>query len=125
MTAYLRLATVLAMHREQVEAFGGAHGVRDQGLLEAALARPQSGYYADIIEQAAALWESLAQNHPFVDGNKRVAFDVTDAFLRVNGWRIKADPLATYAFIIERYETGTFRFEALVKWLQDNTERRG
>jgi len=53
--------------------FGGALGIRDRGALESALTRPQSGYYADLIQEAAALWESLSQNHPFLDGNKRVA----------------------------------------------------
>jgi len=65
------------MHADQVERYGGSHGVRDQGLLEAALYRPQTGYYADLIEEAAALWESLAQNHPFIDGDKRTAFAAT------------------------------------------------
>jgi death-on-curing protein len=74
MTDYLTVAEVLAMHADQIERYGGSHGVRDPGLLESALNRPQTGYYADLIEEAAALWESLAQNHPFIDGNKRTAF---------------------------------------------------
>ncbi len=65
MTDYLTVAEVLAMHADQIERYGGSPGVRDQGLLEAALYRPQTGYYADLIEEAAALWESLAQNHSF------------------------------------------------------------
>ncbi len=76
MTDYLLVAEVLAIHDDQIARYGGAHGVRDPGLLEAALFRPQTGYYADLIEEVAALWESLAQNHPFIDGNKRVAFAV-------------------------------------------------
>ena len=72
MTDYLTLAEVLAMHADQIGRYGGSQGVRDQGLLESALYRPQTGYYAaDLVEEAAALWESLAQNHPFIDGNKR------------------------------------------------------
>ena len=71
MMDYLTVAEVLAMHTDQIERYGGSHGVRDQGLLEAALFRPQTGYYADLIEEAAALWESLAQNDAFIDGNKR------------------------------------------------------
>jgi len=59
MTDYLTVAEVLAMHADQIERYGGSPGVRDQGLLEAALYRPQTGYYADFIEEAAALWESL------------------------------------------------------------------
>jgi hypothetical protein len=66
MTDYLTVAEVLAMHADQIARYGGSHGVRDQGLLDAALYRPQTGYYADLIEEAAALWESLGQNHPFI-----------------------------------------------------------
>ena len=80
MTDYLTFAEVLAIHDDQIERYGGSPGVRDPGLLEAALFRPQTGYYADLIEEAAALWESLAQNHPFIDGNKRVAFAATYTF---------------------------------------------
>ena len=61
--------------------------MRDRAALEAALARPQAGYYRDIIEEAAALLESLSENQPFVDGNKRTAIAVAAAFLRVNGYR--------------------------------------
>ena len=81
MSIYPSVAEVLVAHSRLIEAFGGAPRVRDRGALESALARPQSGYYADIIQQAAALLESLSQNHPFVDGNKRTAIAVTAAFL--------------------------------------------
>jgi death-on-curing protein len=74
--------------------FGGSDGIRDHGALESALARPRSGYYSDLIQEAAALWESPSQNHAFVDGNKRVAVTVTAAFLRVNGYRLEFDDLA-------------------------------
>ncbi|MBV9397760.1 MAG: type II toxin-antitoxin system death-on-curing family toxin [Bryobacterales bacterium] len=86
MRDYLTVAEVLAMHADQIERYGGSHGIRDPGLLEAALFRPQTGYYADLIEEAAALWESLSQNHPFIDGNKRTAFAATDTFSR-HQWR--------------------------------------
>src|ERR1700721_1001889 len=99
MTDYLTVAEVLAMHVDQIERYGGSKGIRDPGLLEAALFRPQTGYYADLIEEAAALWESLAQNHPFIDGNKRVSFAVTYTFLAINGAQLTADAETTYAFI--------------------------
>jgi death-on-curing protein len=67
-TDFLTLADVLAIHDDQIERYGGSHGLRDAGLLEAALFRPQTGYYDGLIEESAALWESLAQNHPFIDG---------------------------------------------------------
>jgi death on curing protein len=71
MIDYLTAAELIAIHADQIECYGGTHGIRDRGALEAALFRPQTGYYQDIIEEAAALWESLAMNHPFIDGNKR------------------------------------------------------
>ena len=95
MTDYLTVVEVLAMHRDQIERYGGSHGVRDPGLLESALYRPQSSYYADLIEQAAALWESLAQNHAFIDGNKRTAFAprilFSPSMARVS-WRTRRRP---------------------------------
>jgi death-on-curing protein len=91
--------------------------VRDFGLLEAALYRPQTGYYADLIEEAAALWESLSQNHPFIDGNKRTAFAATYTFLAINGGRLTADAEETYAFVAVFYKANQFSFEKLALWL--------
>jgi death-on-curing protein len=122
MTDYLTLVEVLAIHADQIERYGGAQGVRDHGLLESALYRPQTGYYADLIEEAAAMWESLAQNHPFVDGNKRTAFAATYTLLAINGIRLTADAEETYQFISVLHEAGTFSFENLVPWLRSNTE---
>lgn len=83
---------IVAMHARLIETFGGMSELRDPGALEAALLRrPQPGYYQDLIEEAAALMESPANNHPFLDGNKRVAFFVTDTFLRMNGYCIQCD----------------------------------
>jgi death on curing protein len=120
MTDYLTLAEALAIHNDQIARYGGSPGVRDLGLLEAALFRPQTGYYADLVEEAAALWESLAQNHPFIDGNKRVAFAATYTFLAINGARIGADSEATYQFVGHLYEANDFTFNNLVAWLRDN-----
>lgn len=120
MTDYLTLVEVLAIHDDQIGRYGGSPGIRDPGLLEAALYRPQTGHYADLIEEAAALWESLSQNHPFIDGNKRVAFAVTYTFLAINGGRITAEPDDTYAFMIGLYEAGTFEFERLRDWMRVN-----
>jgi death-on-curing protein len=96
--------------------------VRDLGALESALYRPQTGYYADLIQEAAALWESLAQNHPFLDGNKRAAFAATYTFLAINGLRITADAEPAYAFIIGLYQKNAFNFEHLEPWLRENIE---
>src|SRR5438067_6126927 len=121
MTDYLTVAEVLAMHADQIERYGGSHGVRDPGLLEAALYRPQTGYYADLIEEAAALWESLAQNHAFIDGNKRTAFAATYTFLAINNVELRASADETYAFIADLYERNAFRFGSLAKWLRRKT----
>src|SRR6202162_1007576 len=118
MSDYLTLAEVLAIHYDQIERYGGSHGVRDPGLLEAALYRPQTGYYVDLIEEATALWESLAQNHPFVDGNKRTAFAATYTFLAINGARLTADARKAYIFLAGLYETNQFSFDKLVPWLR-------
>ncbi len=123
MTDYLSAIEVLAIHADQIERYGGSDGLRDPGLLEAALFRPQTGYYADLIEEAAALWESLGQNHPFIDGNKRTAFAATYTFLAINGARITADAGSAYAFIAERHESGTFAFQQLVAWLRVNVRQ--
>ena len=119
---YLTLPEVLAIHEDQIDMFGGAEGVRDLGQLEAALFRPQSGYYRDVIAEAAALWESLAQNHPFVDGNKRVAFASMYTFLLLNGIALTADSDLAWNFISRLYEEGEFRFEHLDDWLRKNTQ---
>jgi death-on-curing protein len=119
-TDYLTVAEVLAMHADQIDRYGGAHGLRDQGLLEAALYRPQTGYYADLIEEAAALWESLSQNHAFIDGNKRAAFAALYTFLAINGARLTPDAEQTYAFVIALYQSNQFSFEKLVPWLRSH-----
>jgi death-on-curing protein len=121
MTEHLTVLEVLAIHEDQIKRYGGAAGVRDLGLLEAALFRPQTGYYTDLIEEAAALWESMA--HPFIDGNKRTAFAVTYTFLAINGARIAANSETTYAFIADLCRTGTFNFDRLSAWLLANVTR--
>jgi death-on-curing protein len=101
--------------------YGGAEGIRDEGLILSALLRPQTGYYADLIEEAAALWESLAMNHGFVDGNKRVALGCVLAFLDINGLEVTAEPHALIEFIYSNLEAGTFRKDIIDAWLRANT----
>ena len=115
---YLTVADVLGMHTVLLQRYGGAAGVRDPGALEAALFRPQTGYYEDIVTEAAALIESLAINHPFVDGNKRIAFAAADVFLRINGWRLQRPPMQIHAEMIEMLETRTFDIAHLEPWLR-------
>ena len=121
MRLYLSEAEALAIHEDQIVRFGGSAGVRDLGALQAALHRPQSGYYTDLLEEAAALWESLAQNHPFIDGNKRTAFAATFTFLLVNGAKLTARAEDTFAFIDGLYRQQTFTFDLLLTWLRANT----
>jgi death on curing protein len=118
MIDYLTVAEVLAMHADLIARYGGTQGVRDQGLLEAALFRPQTGYYADLIEEAAALWESLSQNHPFLDGNKRTAFAAAYTFLAINGARLNANAEETSEFLTSLYESNQLNFDKLVPWLR-------
>ena len=119
MMDYLTLVEVLAIHDDQVARYGGASGVRDYGLIEAALFRPQTGYYQDVIEQAAALWESLAENHPFVDGNKRTAFASMYTFLAINGVLLNVNADSVYEFIIDLYNSSRFEYKQLKTWLEE------
>ena len=123
MTDFLTVTEVLAMHVDQIERYGGSHGVRDPGLLEAALYRPQTGYYTDLIEEAAALWESLSQNHAFIDGNKRTAFAATYTVLAINGVRLTAGAQETYDFLAALYEANQFSFDKLVPWLRHHVKQ--
>ena len=122
---HLTVADVLGMHAVLMQRYGGATGVRDPGALEAALFRPQTGYYNDIVAEAAALLESLAVNHPFVDGNKRIAFAAADVFLRINGWRLQRDPLQIHAEMIQMFDTGTFDIAHLEPWLRSFAKGEG
>ena len=115
---YLTVADVLSMHTVLMQRYGGASGVRDPGALEAALFRPQTGYYDDIVAEAAALLESLAINHPFVDGNKRIAFVAADVFLRINGWRLQRAPTQIYAEMKQMFESGRLDIASLEPWLR-------
>ena len=115
---YLTVADVLVMHTVLMQRYSGAPGVRDPGALEAALFRPQTGYYDDIVAEAAALLESLAINHPFVDGNKRIAFAAADVFLRINGWRLQRAPMQIYADMMQMFESGTFDIAHIDPWMR-------
>jgi death-on-curing protein len=119
MTEYITTADALFFHQQLIERYGGADGIRDAGALESALHRPQTGYYDTLIHEAAALLESLVQNHPFVDGKKRVAFAVVDVFLRINGFAVTASSSAIYDRIITLLEEHTFDMEHLVPWLEE------
>lgn len=119
---YLRVDDILAIHTDQIDRFGGSSGMRDPGLLEAALFRPQTGYYPTLIDGAAALWESLSQTHPFIDGNKRTAFAATYVFLSINGIEVIATDEDAQVFLLGLYDTAGINFENLRAWLLENTK---
>jgi len=120
---FLSLEEVLEIHAALIERFGGANGIRDTGLLESALYRPRTGYYSDLIEMAAALFESLMNNHPFIDGNKRVAFFSTDIFLRLNGYKMKVESKTAHVFLLKLFETNSCDLEHLAPWIRSITVR--
>lgn len=119
---YPSLDEILAIHTALINRFGGSQGLRDLGALEAALMRPQIGYYDQLIDEASALMESLAMNHPFVDGNKRVAFAGADVFLRLNGHFIECENEEAHDFFMRLFDTGDFRFQELRDWLQEHVK---
>jgi death-on-curing protein len=121
---FLSVDEVVAIHERLIEAFGGPAGIRDRGLLESALFRPQTGCYEDLASMAAALFESLLMNHPFIDGNKRVAFFATDVFLRLNGWRLEVIPEDAHAYLIGLLDRGDANFASLLTWIRKALVRR-
>ena len=122
-TKYLTKEHIVAIHHELIERFGGIHGIRDEALLESAIGRYKSGYYADQIEEAAALMESLGGNHPFIDGNKRIAVTAAFVFLTVNGYDVMVDEDAAFEFIAGLFDALDFSFPRLEAWLRNHARR--
>jgi len=124
-TLYLSVVQLERLHRMQLQAFGGAAGLRDRGGLEAAAARPRMTFggddlYADVAAKAAALMHSIVMNHPFVDGNKRVGAMAAELFLVVNAQRLEApdEALVDLAFAVARGEVSA---EALAIWIRQRS----
>ena len=118
-TLFPTLDESLELHEILIKRFGGAEGVRDLGLLDSALSRPQSGYYASLSEQAAALLQSLISNHAFIDGNKRMAFALTSIFLEMNGYLLNiSDVEEAYQFIIKDIIQDKVDLQTIVKWIE-------
>ena len=122
MSRYLSVSEVIEINAEMVSKFGGIHGLRDSGALQSAVGRLESGYYADAIEEAV-LFESLSQNHPFLDGNKRTAITATGVFLLLNGYRLLFDDLEAYKWLIGLYETGRMSKATIEPWLRQHAEK--
>jgi death-on-curing protein len=115
---YPTIQETLELHEQLIKRFGGSGGVRDLGLLESALLRPQTGYYDTLSLQAAALLQSLIQNHSFIDGNKRVAFATTAIFLRMNGYRLNVEPDAAESFLLGEVIQKKIPIEDIATWLE-------
>ncbi len=119
---YPTVAEAIEIHQLLIEEFGGLAGIRDQALLESAIFRPQSGYYNDLFEEAAALMESLSNNQAFLDGNKRISFVLTDVMLRANGYFLDVDPLEAHKFINDAIAKKEFRFSQIRDWIVSITK---
>ena len=115
---------VLAVHQMLVAEHGGLPGIRDRALLDSALARPQqkATYESDagLFELAAAYSYGLARNHPFVDGNKRIALTVAAVFLELNGFTLSA-PEAEAVIMYQRLAAGELEEDGLAEWLRDSS----
>ncbi|MDO8270283.1 MAG: type II toxin-antitoxin system death-on-curing family toxin [Candidatus Levybacteria bacterium] len=125
---YLTPQQVLAIHDQAVKRFGGSHGVRDIGLMESAVARPQASYdgndlYESIFDKAAALLQSLLKNHPFVDGNKRTALSSAAIFLQLNGYGLINSHNEEIEFAVS-VDNQHLSLEEISDWLKKNSERR-
>ena len=123
MREYLTVAEVYRMQHRLIDLFGGLHGVRDAGAIEAAVFRPQTGYYDSLEEEAAALMESLGMNHGFLDGNKRIAFTAADVFLRRNGFYLDVTADEGYGFIEGSIARSEFRFAKILEWVRGHIKR--
>jgi death-on-curing protein len=124
-TAYLSIEQILSIHRAQVSRFGGSHGLRERGTLEAAVARPQMTFggedlYPGIPEKAAALMHSLVMNHPFIDGNKRVGAHAAIAFLIANGFSPEFSPAELVEVTLATAQ-GEMSAEALAIWIRQRS----
>ena len=124
---YLKVKDVLLLHNLAINNFGGSHGIRDLGLLESAVGRPQATYggeelYPDIYLKGAALVHSLLLNHQFVDGNKRTAMFSVMEFMELNGYRMTAsqDDVVKCAMWIENDKP---EIEEIAEWLKKNTKK--
>lgn len=123
-TLFLSVEEVVELHRQLIERFGGTGRIRDPGLLESALARPRSGYYSTLSEQAAALMQSLAGNHAFVDGNKRMAFAAAAVFLHMNGYRLDVRAAEAERFLVDQVIMARVDVGAIAEWLERHLRAR-
>lgn len=122
---YLTAEQILFLHARLITETGGEHGVRDLGLLQSAVGRPQASFdgvdlYPNLFNQVAALLDSLVRNHPFVDGNKRTGIATAAIFMRLNGYRLTAtnDELEAFTLSVARSETTP---DTITDWLRQHS----
>lgn len=124
---YLTIKDVLLLHNLAIDESGGSHGLRDLGLLESAIARPESTYggeelYPSLLEKAGALMHSLLMNHPFIDGNKRTAVFSAMTFLELNGISFIAEQKEVVIFAV-RVAEEKLSTEDIASWLEKHSEK--
>lgn len=122
---FVSVSEVLFIHDQMVKRFGGSQGIRDLGLIESAVARPQATFggeylYITIFDKAAAILQSLLKNHPFVDGNKRTALTAAGVFLKRNGWKLTNTHKEELEFAVE-VDNKHLTIEQISKWLKDHS----
>jgi death-on-curing protein len=128
MITFLTEETILSFHEDQIETYGGSKGIRDQGLLESALAQPQARFdgqhlHEGLFHMAAAYGFHICKNHPFFDGNKRTALVAIYTFLFVNGYQLKADKKSLFAVMID-LANSKINKETLTRYLEKHSEER-
>lgn len=124
---YLTLDDVIAIHDNMVSLYGGSHGIRDLGLVESAIARPQATFggqdlYPNIFLKASALFHSLIFNHAFIDGNKRTSITSTARFLSMNGYNLDASGKEFVSFPL-KVENKHLSFEEIAEWLKKHSKK--
>lgn len=124
---YLSLEELLFIHDQAVKRFGGSFGIRDVGLLESALARPQASFggedlYHSLFDKASAMMHSLLKNHAFVDGNKRTSYSAVGLFLRKNGYFLQNMHKKAVLFSM-KVENNNLSLEEIASWLEKKSKK--
>ena len=125
---YISLDEVIAIHDNMITLYGGSHGIRDLGLVEAAISRPRASFggedlYPDIFSKSSALFHSLMFNHAFVDGNKRTTITTTARFLSLNGYELTVSERQFVDFPLQ-VENSHLTIQEIAKWLEKNSKKR-
>ncbi len=125
---YLRLEQVLAVHTTLIERYGGRHGIRDKGLVESAVFRPQTTVfgreaYPDFFGKCAVLGYSLIQNHPFIDGNKRTGFAAMHLMLLMNGYDLTSSTTEEVK-MAEKTASGKMKESEIALWLKKHSKKK-